>query len=496
MCATLSAAAQQTPKVTLETSPTLFSVLAAINSCGYNQELSGSAPVRAQVRADIDIAVRGSAEAAQARDQLCAFYRDHQQPDPSRDLAQYISLALNLGDPPTFPTLLKESDLPPDASYVLGLLPLLQRFYTAAGLQKIWDKHAPDYEALVASYHEPVRKLLLDTDVYLKLPVSGYLGRHFVVYIEPMQARGQVNARNYGSDYYVVTTPERGELTLDQIRHTYLHYVLDPLAMKRANTMKRLEPLLETVRDAPMDDSYKRDAALMVTEALIRAIEARTLPRATEPQKRQAAQASEEEGFVLTDYFFEALQQFEKNPTGMRDAYGDLLYNIDLGRERKRALETHFRRQAAPELVKASKGRPAQVLSLAEQRLSSGDPVAAQKLAQEALDKKIEDPARALFILARAASLNRDMGGARAYFERTLEVAKEPRLLAWSHIYLGRIFDLQENRDAAMMHYRAALAAGDPAPATRAAAERGLQEPYQPPRSAEQTGEGQQKNPQ
>ncbi|HEV8523814.1 MAG TPA: hypothetical protein VGQ71_04895, partial [Terriglobales bacterium] len=131
----------------------------------------------------------------------------------------------------------------------------------------------------------------------------------------------------------------------------------------------------------------------------------------------------------------------------------------------------------------------AQLLNLAEQRLASGDAPGAQKLAQEALNRPEEDTARALFVLARAASLNRDMQGARTYFERTLAVAREPRVLAWSHIYLGRIFDLQENREAALRHYRAALAAGDSTAETKAAAERGLQQPYQPPvarRSEEQ----------
>ena len=66
--------------------------------------------------------------------------------------------------------------------------------------------------------------------------------------------------------------------------------------------------------------------------------------------------------------------------------------------------------------------------------------------------------------------------------DRTLEVAREPRIVAWSHIYLGRIFDIQENRTAALVHYRAALSAGDTTPDTRAAAERGIAEPYAPQR--------------
>ena len=35
--------------------------------------------------------------------------------------------------------------------------------------------------------------------------------------------------------------PGRG-LKMEQIRHTYLHYLLDPLALKYPATMKRLDP--------------------------------------------------------------------------------------------------------------------------------------------------------------------------------------------------------------------------------------------------------------
>lgn len=54
-------------------------------------------------------------------------------------------------------------------------------------------------------------------------------------------------------------------------------------------------------------------------------------------------------------------------------------------------------------------------------------------------------------------------------------------MIAWSHIYLGRIFDLQEERDAALDHYRAALTASASLPEAKAAAERGMQQPYEPP---------------
>ena len=73
------------------------------------------------------------------------------------------------------------------------------------------------------------------------------------------------------------------------------------------------------------------------------------------------------------------------------------------------------------------------------------------------------------------------MDGARSYFERALETAHEPKVIAWSHIYLGRIFDLKEDRLAAVDQYRAALTAAEAIPEAKLAAQRGLDKPYEPP---------------
>jgi hypothetical protein len=77
--------------------------------------------------------------------------------------------------------------------------------------------------------------------------------------------------------------------------------------------------------------------------------------------------------------------------------------------------------------------------------------------------------------------MKKDMAGAQSYFERALQAAHEPKVVAWSHIYLGRIFDLQEEREQALSHYRAAMSAGAVLPEIKAAAEQGLSKPYEPP---------------
>jgi tetratricopeptide (TPR) repeat protein len=475
---------QNTPQVRLDTSESLFAVLTAINACGYDAELTASDALRAQIRAEVAKAVQASDEAQHAQQGMCQLYADRQTPNSSRNFAQYVSLALYLTPPPELATKVKDADVPPDAQQVLGMAPLIQKFYAAAGLHSIWQGHAKDYAELPAKYHEVVSKMLFDTEIYLKLPSAGYLGHTFTIYLDPMGPPGETNARNYGLDYYVVLSPDAGSsIKTDQIRHTYLHYLLDPMALKYPTEVKQLEPLLETVKNAPMDASFKNDAALLVTECLIRAIEAHMGGNSKTPdaQRQQAVQVAVEQGFVLTKYFYDALVPFEKGQMGMRGAYGPMLAGIDVKKEQKDAAQIQFANAADPELLQLSKPIQGKLLQTAEQRLQAGDAATAQKLAQEALDEKSEDSGRALFILAQVATMNRDIEGARNYFQQALTVAHEPKIVAWSHIYLGRIFDLQEERDAALDQYKAALDAGSSLPEVKAAAERGLQQAYEPP---------------
>jgi tetratricopeptide (TPR) repeat protein len=474
--------AQNRPQVSLETSETLFTVLTAINTCGYDQELNSSDPLRTQIRSEVAKAVENTARVQDVVGPMCLFYRQHQIGDASRELSQFVSLALYLEEPPDFTLKVKQAELPPDAAVVAGMVPLMQAFYEKIGLHAIWERHRARYTELTEIYHAPLAKMTFDTEIYLKLPSAGYLGRQFTVYLDAMGAPAQTNARNYASDYYVVISPTSGTaIKMQQIRHTYLHYLLDPLAMKNGGSFKRLEPLLDDVKTAPMDEAFKSNISLLVTECLVRAIEER-LTKIPEAERAQSIDEADKEGYVLTRYFYDALGKFEKDPAGMRNAYADLVGSIDAGKERKRASLIQFSGEAAPELLHLAGRRNEHLLLNAERRLAAGDPETAQKLAQQALDEQEEDSGRALFILAEVATANRDMDGARTYFERALQTAHEPKVIAWSHIYLGRIYDLREDRFAALDQYRAALnAVGGALPEAKQAAQRGLEQPYEPP---------------
>jgi tetratricopeptide (TPR) repeat protein len=474
--------------ITLDTSETVFAVLAAMNACGFDADMNISDPQRGIIKGEIERNLQTSDDAEAAMTTMCDFYQSHRGIDPAHDLSQYISLALYLQGPPNFLPRVKEDEMPPDAEPLAGFGTELERFYDKAGLHAIWEKHRANYAALQERYHLPLAKMVFDTDIYLKMQSGGYLGRTFTILLDFLGDPNQTNARNYGTEYYVVVFPapeanSQTPLKMEEIRHTYLHYLLDPLAEKHFVAVKRIEPLLQSVKRAPLEESFRTDISLLVTECMVRAVEIRTMgnKQTAEAMRQQAVDDAVKQGYILTRYFYNRLLLFEKDPAGIRTAYEEMLDAIDLKQEQKAAAEVQFADVVAPELVQLSRLEDRRMLSTAEKRLEAGDPVGAQQLAQQAIDKKIGDQGRALFILAQVAVATKNRDGALDNFQKAIQATKDPKVVGWSHVYLGRILDMKEEREAALNEYRAALTVGADLPEVKAAAERGLQRAYEPP---------------
>jgi len=66
--------AQNQSSVALDTSETLFTVLTAINTCGYDQELGVSDPLRSRVRSEVARARESSPDAQNATQTMCKYY--------------------------------------------------------------------------------------------------------------------------------------------------------------------------------------------------------------------------------------------------------------------------------------------------------------------------------------------------------------------------------------------------------------------------------------
>ena len=509
------------PEISLQTSEAMFDIGVALNACGYDNGLESSDPVRTHIRDQVNQELAGttqqSADARDARDRICTFIDQHRLGDSSHDLAQYVSLALYLTPPPDLSPSVEESDMPPDSTQVEGIVPLLQSFVRTAQLHVIWVENHAAYDAAVAQLHDPLTKMIVDTNIYLKMPASTYDGRRFLVVLEPMLSPAETNARVYGADYVVVVSPSNGKIPMEQVRHTYLHYELEPLLYQRAGAMDRLLPFLKVVRDAPLDFVYRSDIVSLVIESMIRAVEARTMqtgvtirqiPADTdraglEPVYRehnadvqkdtaireQSVGHSMAEGYVLTQYFYDQLVAFEKTPTSLKESIGEMVYGMPVDQELHRARDVKFVEQGSQDVVRRAPIQP-RGLDLAELDLIKGDAKTATSLSQTAIKEHTADPARANFILARASLMTGNIDDAESAFRETVRLSTDPRMLAWSHIYLGRILDVEDKREDAMVEYKAALTVRDGQPDTKQAAEKGIKAPFALPKHAGSDDEG------
>ena len=508
--------------ITLETNEPLFDLAVALNVCGYDADLSTSSPIRLKVREEVNAELAASSPARDNRDALCGYIREHTIADSGLNLAQYVSLALYLSPPPELAPTVGETELPPDSTQVVNILPLLRTFSQDVHLHALWIKHRPDYEDLVSRVHDPLTKMILDTNIYLRLPVSSYDGRRFLVLLEPMLSPSATNARIYANDYIVVTSPARDQsgavpVRMEQIRHTYLHYLVEPLLYARAAAMDRLLPLLKPVQDAPLDFTYKSDIVALLTECLIKAIEDKTMDvglakprrpdavrqrvdieryeaemalydRQAEAVRRKAVDLATRQGWTLVDYFYDKLGQMEKESISLKEYIGEMVYGMDVERERHKDQQIVFLPEGTHDFVRRA---PRQLagLDLAESKLLKGDLEGATTLAKSSLDDPRGDHAYAHYLLARVNLMQREPAAAIGDFEETLKASKDPRMLAWSHIYLGRLYDVVPDRQRAVAEYRAALTVRDGRPDTKEAAEKGLKEPFVAPKTERTTTE-------
>jgi tetratricopeptide (TPR) repeat protein len=459
-----SAYAQQAEgSVVLAPSEEVFCVMAALNAGGYDAGLG--APTGDNTRQE----ARKYLEQVQGPTvkKLQSFYSAHRvEGDPGADLGQYVSLALLLGPPPDFKLAVPQTDLPPDAKAVSGLVPLLKTFYQQAKLQELWSKLQGSYRAAELRYSAAVRQSILVTDSYFRLPAGAYLGRTFRIDLDLLGAPEQAQARIYGMDYYLVVTASR-QPKMDEIRHQYLHFLLDPLAARYALEINEKARLRGIAYRAPaLDTSFKGDFPLLITECLIRAAELRLDKRPpAEAEKRLEEMTAS--GLILIRYFYESLGVFEKQVASMTVFYKPMIEKIDPLAEERRLAKVAFAPAPAPPTpaaAPAAKTEEERLLDQGDELFFRGRYSEAKQAYQEVLEKSDAKSERALFGMAVVESNLRKPDLAEEYFQKTLETARDLRLVTWSHIYLGRLDDLRGKRNDALAQYRAAslTAAGYP----------------------------------
>jgi tetratricopeptide (TPR) repeat protein len=460
----------------LDASPTLFTVMAAINAAGYDYDLGspGNSSLRNAIRAEL--AKRPIKSLAAIKD----FYQKHQMRNAADELSQYISFALVSGPPPDFTLKIHDVDLPPDVSGMTALTPLLAAFYREAGIEDLWKRSQPFIDQMIVPYHRPVTDAVLQVNAYLRQSISGFRGRHFQIYVEPLAAPNQVQSRSYANEYTIVVTPS-AQPHIFEVRRAFLYYLLDPLATRNAEILNRKKALADHLAKAQtLGDAYKQDFLLLTTGSLVRAVEARL------DNKPAAVQEALHQGYILAPYFYEALGVYQKQEQSMLLYYTSMVQAIDLLKEDARLSTVQFDKVEPPVEKEPPlpppppPATPTVVVTLkhAEDFLKTQDLDNAEKLFQQALSQSDSKPtqAAAFYGLARVALAKGEPEDGEQFLGKTLASEPEAQIRAWALVYLGKLRLEVADRPKAMQYFQDALTVAGASELALQEARKGLEE--------------------
>jgi len=445
----------------LDTNAALFTVLAAINAAGYDADIDSpfNAPLRKEVRASL------AGKRTESMEDMKRYFAKHRQADGTAELNQYVSFALSIDGPPGFQFRIPENEIPPDVSEMRGLELILPKFWEENGLAQLWRRAQPDYEEAIKAYHVPVSQVLLQANAYLRNPTSGFYGRRFQIFVDLLAAPNQIQTRSYKDDYFVVVTPSP-ELPIDQIQYAYLHYLLDPLALRYSDVLTEKRGLESFAKAAPaLENAYKDDYLLLTTSCLVKAIQSRLLPKGAD--RAGMVDQALREGFVYTPAFADGLPAYEKQPEAMQVYIVDLIKGIDLAKEDRRLEKVEFLRERNRRVFKATVAEQepeangaAKTLETAEDLYRGRSLDQAKQTYLKALQETTQPvlQAKAYYGLARIAALQKDPELAEKLFTKTLELSPDPETKSWAYYYLGRLAMAAGETDEASRNYRAALA--------------------------------------
>ena len=490
----------------------LIVVMAALEAAGLDLLPAGRAPssFRAKLRKDL------ATLDPDLRERMRTFYERNKLPapaTPAEQSARYVSLALALGPAPSLESPPRSEDLPAGLLEVLDFAPLVQEFYRRSGIDERMVEYVRAYQAegdrLRAPTSEMVRALLTylhtrpittSTErVEVKNPKKDskekaytyrQKDRRFLIVPDLLAARGAINFRIIGDDYYAVV-PEGTDPTSSELRRAYLQYVIDALVLRfnkdialRRDQVKQLlnerqkagaqispDVFLSVTRslvaaaDARFDETRRlqilaRDTrgrlAAAKTDADRTAIGKSAQPEMKAIQDETVARLAEEyeKGAVLSFYFADQLKGIEESGFDLANFFPDMIASFDPAREARRPAEYAETVQRA---IAAREARTAARRSQTE--LDASNPVNARESALVRDLGTIEDTLR-----------SKDYNEAEARLKQMLQqYPREPRIF----FALGRTASLAamdatdeqvqaERLNRALGQYRLAVAASSP----------------------------------
>jgi hypothetical protein len=483
---------ESVPKVGIETSQQLFDTMCALWAAGFSTE----ANLAAMPPAWAGVAQKMAKMQGPATEAVREYYKQHEHNDRATTLSRYISFAMVVGPPPDFVYTMRREDMPPDVLAIEDFNDVLAKFHKEAQLDLLWGQMQPGYDPIVSALQEPLTKIVYETTGYLREVVRPESPRTFTVYVEPL-AGANLIFRTY-QDHYVVVMDGGNAVKLDQLRHAFLHFLLDSLPLRYDAAIVPARPLQPIAGRAPrLPREYKSDFTGLYTECLIRAVEIQ-LKHMTADQRAKTIDAAEADGFVLVRPLVAQLEKFQQAEPSIELYFPEMAKAISIPDEVHRLQDVKF----AP-AVESESEAPVDAAMLAahaeamekEKMLEAGERLIVAKDApgaQAAFERVVQrwpGTPRAVYGLAVSAIMQDDPDHAKELFLSLTKSARagaptaasDAGVLAWAHVYLGRINDLDNNREQALAEYRAALAVAGAPESAKQAAQNGVQKMYRAP---------------
>lgn len=477
--------------MTVDGSEAMFATMCALLAAGFEADVSAEnwRPLRARLREQMQH------QRGPAVDALRQFYSQHALRDSGATLSRYLWFGLLSGPAPAFRITLRRDDQPTEVLALEGFSEILSNYYQEQKIGLLWHDLQPLYNQEIAQAHDQISQVVFVTTNYLRQLQATSLERTFTVILEPLVGRIS-NVRNFG-EHYAIVLSGADNIPTDLVRHAFLHFLLDPLPQQNSHVIAVKRPLYEKAAQAPrLSPDLKDDYESYFAECLVRAAELR-LKRLSPSERDAVLERNDADGYVLVRPLYNALAKYEASEPSMALYFPDLVRGIDLNAETKRLEKIQYV-QAQPSLNESATGdeqvtrrKPGMglttvpndaeaiaALTEGERRIAEKNPRAAEASFQRVL-ARYPDQIRAWYGIGLVALLDRDGPRAKAVFGRLTEgehaATDDPMVLAWSHVYLARIYDDEGQRQLAKSEFQAALAVSGGPEQAKQAAQKGLE---------------------
>ena len=472
---------------TIDTSEAMFTTMCALYAAGYESDVRPDnwSSYRAQMRD------RLRQQKGPAVEALKEFYRGHQFRDPGSMLSRFVWFGLVSGPAPKFEPIMRQDELPPEVLDLKGFNEILANYYKEQNIRELWDGVQPLYNREIEKLNEPVSQILFTASTYTRQIVDPAMPRTFSIIVEPLVGR-ITNVRNFG-DHYAIVLSGAEEIPSDVVRHAYLHFLLDVLPYQYSHVVVVKRPVFEIAAKAPrLPADMKDDFLSWFGECTVRAVEIRL--RKLSPSERElASQGNDVDGYVMVRPIFQGLGGYEQSEGNFPAYFPDLVRAIDVKTETARVVAIHFAplEEEAKELAKETPARKRtrtittvpddagaiSELTEGEKQIAAKNPRGAEVAFQSVLAKYPEQQ-RAWYGIGLVALMDHDAEKAKEVFGRLTTgdhaASHDPMVMAWSHVYLGRIFEDEGQVERAKTEYQAVLAVQGAPSQAQQAAQKGL----------------------